>query len=331
MSEQTTLNFISSFINKHPRLTRDQETYYLTVFKCAYNTRVQLLKEKKRIEEQILLNESAIENLFYMDDLVEIDYILNNSAMLKKANSFRNKLVEHNLKLVIKNAKYYQNNGLPFDDVFQEGIIGFIRAIERFDLDEGVKLATYATWWIRQAITRAISNKNRVIRLPVHVLTDVSKVLSFVKKNDIPINNDAIAYVVEEFGFSDKKSEALLNYILSFNPLNHISDSYTEDDSSESESESEDYFDEDSFGKIEYLRDTLDFENLIVSMNEALFALDPLNRVTLVHRLGLGDNPPCHYAQLQALLYKAGFIVTKPRETIQGALRQLLSNSIKND
>jgi hypothetical protein len=113
--------------------------------------------------------------------------------------------------------------------------------------------------------------------------------------------------------------------------LNHISDSYTEDDSSESESESEDYFDEDSFGKIEYLRDTLDFENLIVSMNEALFALDPLNRVTLVHRLGLGDNPPCHYAQLQALLYKAGFIVTKPRETIQGALRQLLSNSIKND
>jgi RNA polymerase primary sigma factor len=91
----------------------------------------------------------------------------------------REKMIVSNLKLVVKIAKHYVNRGLPFQDLIEEGNIGLIRAVEKFNVSKGCKFSTYSTYWIRQSIDRAIANQSNLVRIPLHVTNDIVKMIKY--------------------------------------------------------------------------------------------------------------------------------------------------------
>lgn len=122
------------------------------------------------------LKEMGKISLLTADEEVEIATRIANGD-----ESAREKLAEANLRLVVSIAKRYVGRGMLFLDLIQEGNLGLIKAVEKFDYTKGYKFSTYATWWIRQAITRAIADQARTIRIPVHMVETINK-LSRVKR-----------------------------------------------------------------------------------------------------------------------------------------------------
>ena len=119
---------------------------------------------------QLFLREAGRHQLLTAPQEVELAKKIERGDMLAKQH-----MIQSNLRLVVSIAKNYRNQGLPFLDLIQEGTLGLIRAVEKFDWRRGFKFSTYATWWIRQAVARALADKARTIRMPVHIVERLQK------------------------------------------------------------------------------------------------------------------------------------------------------------
>lgn len=156
------------------------------------------------IEEPVLLNDEEITKDVNINDpvrmyLKEIGRIsllspeeeLNLSVRVAKGDEMaKNILAESNLRLVVSIAKRYVGRGLLFLDLIQEGNIGLMKAVEKFDYDKGYKFSTYATWWIRQAITRALADQARTIRVPVHMVETINKMARIQRQMTLELNRE---------------------------------------------------------------------------------------------------------------------------------------------
>jgi RNA polymerase primary sigma factor len=149
----------------------------------------QVAVEEERLEPEPEVREISTDSLqLFLKDVGKVD-LLTAAQEVELAKRIergdhraKQEMIEANLRLVVSIAKKYRNQGLPFLDLIQEGTIGLVRAAEKFDHRKGFKFSTYATWWIRQAVARALADKARTIRMPVHIVEKLNKIVRTERK-----------------------------------------------------------------------------------------------------------------------------------------------------
>src|SRR6185437_13850839 len=189
----------------------------------------------------------------------------------------KKKLIESNLRLVMSITRNYTKAGVPLLDLIQEGNLGLIRAVEKFDYKLGYKLSTYATWWIRQAVTRALADQGRTIRLPVHVADQVRRLMRARRQLAQKYNREPTEKeLAKESGFPEKRVKELLNLVE--DPVS-LETPVGDGESSYADLIEDDNVEQPEQATTERLR--------TVELSEALEQLNPRMRHVLAMRFGL--------------------------------------------
>jgi RNA polymerase primary sigma factor len=184
---------------------------------------IEELDEEEEIDDETLNNNQYFDDIsddsvrLYLREIGKIP-LLNSEEELALAQKVvagdkkaKDKMAEANMRLVVSIAKRYSGRGLDFLDLIQEGNTGLLRAVEKFDPDKGFKFSTYATWWIRQAITRAIADQARTIRIPVHMVETINKLLRTQRRMTQELNREpSIEELAKELEMEPEKVEYVI-------------------------------------------------------------------------------------------------------------------------
>ena len=266
------------------------------------------MAESMDVDEPIKMYLREIGQIPLLSYEEEIDYA---QRVLNGEEEAKQKLIESNLRLVVSIAKKHTNRGLKMLDLIQEGNMGLMKAVEKFEYENGFKFSTYATWWIRQAITRAIADQGRTIRIPVHMIETINKIK---KESRIILQETGKEPTAEELA---TKLELPVEKVKSILEMNQDPISLETPVGSEEDSELGDFVEDDKFSNP---YDATTRVLLKEQLNDVLKTLNEREEMVLRYRYGLDDGS-------QKTLEEVGKIFNVTRERIRQievkALRKL--------